>query len=338
VIGLLLSTLLTHSRLKTARACRRRHQYQYLLGYRSTAEREELDFGSLIHLALEAWWLGVQAALPVDAWLRMALHQIGVSKLDAYVRAKAEVLMIGYHTRWADEAADFEVLGVEERFEYSLRNPETGRTSPLWRVGGRLDVRVRRRSTSDFGFVEHKTSGEDISPGSTYWKRLRLDSQVSIYFDGADSLGQSSTFCLYDVIGKPGQRPLKATPEEKRKLKKDGTPYASIRLADESPDEYRDRLIAAVVEKPEEYFVRGEVVRLERELDEARHDMWQQGAQLREEIRAERFPKNVDACQYCSFFPVCTGEASLDDPTKYRRSSTVHPELESEAAEATCQP
>ena len=37
-------------------------------------------------------------------------------------------------------------------------------------------------------------------------------------FDGAAALGHDVAGCLYDVICKPGLRPLKATPVEARKL------------------------------------------------------------------------------------------------------------------------
>jgi hypothetical protein len=47
-----------------------------------------------------------------------------------------------------------------------------------------------------------------------------MDGQVSTYFDGAASLGLDVAGCIYDVIGKPGIRPLQATPVEARKYTK----------------------------------------------------------------------------------------------------------------------
>jgi hypothetical protein len=364
----LLSTLLTHSRLKSARACKRQHKFKYLDGYRAVLDQAELAFGDLVHKGLEAWWLAVKAELPVDAWLDAALAALRVVKgVDAFDLARAEVMLLGYHERWAAEALLYEVLGVEESFDIALINPATGAPSTFWRLGGKLDVRVRRRSDGRRGFIEHKTSSEDVSLGSAYWKRLLLDMQVSIYFDGAAALfGEPADFCIYDVLGKPAQRPAKATPPEKREYtqeksracplcKKKSSPpaphhvdvdgvmvacadgrivtdpggrlYATMRADDETPEEYQERLCAAITAEPLRYFVRGEVQRLEAELEEARFDIWQEAAALRESIRAERYPRNPEACGRCAFFDVCTGMASLEDTSRFTRTDNVHPEL-----------
>lgn len=50
---------LTNSRMATYRLCRRKHFYQYEQGWEriKDEDREALFFGTVIHLALEAWWL-----------------------------------------------------------------------------------------------------------------------------------------------------------------------------------------------------------------------------------------------------------------------------------------
>jgi hypothetical protein len=52
--------VLTNSRIKTFQTCRRRHHYQYEVGIRrpDDEDAEALRLGSLMHLALEAWWKG----------------------------------------------------------------------------------------------------------------------------------------------------------------------------------------------------------------------------------------------------------------------------------------
>jgi hypothetical protein len=254
------------------------------------------------------------------------------TEIDPYELARATAMIFGYDCRWSADADLYEVLGVECEFYTALVNPSTGAPSRTWRLGGKLDAAVREKATGREGVVEHKTSGEDITPGSEYWKRLRLDGQVSVYFEGARALGLDPQFCLYDVLLKPKLRPYKATALEDRKFKKDGTLYANQRERDETPEEYRDRLVEAIAEAPTSYFARGEVVRLESEMDDALFDVWQIGQQMREAERAGRYPRNPDACvrfgRTCSYFGVCTGEASLTDPALFRRSE-LHPELAS---------
>ncbi len=329
-----MTQILTSSRLKTARQCARLHAYRYIDGFRPVDDGAALSFGSLTHAGLEAWWLAVKAGADRATWLGAAVLAVrAVEGVDPYALAMVEVLLAGYHQRWADDADGYEVLGVEEQFEFPLINPETGARSPAWRVAGKLDVRVRRKSDGAHGIVEHKTASGEISPGSFYWERLRIDSQVSLYVDGAASLagGELPAFILYDVLGKPGQKPLKATPLGSQKRKANGELYASQRAEDETPAEYQLRLAEAVGAEPDKYFVRGEVVRLESELTEARAETWQQAGTLRENVNANRHPRNAEACnaygRTCAFFGVCCGSESLENERLFVRLETAHPEL-----------
>ena len=255
-----------------------------------------------------------------------------MSAADPFELARATAMLTGYHYRWDADMDRYEVLAVEKEFTAPLVNPLTRAASRTWRIGGKLDAVVAERATGRQLIVEHKSASGEVGPGSEYWRRLRIDGQVSLYFDGAKALGYDPQGCLYDVLSKPGQRPLRATPEESRKYTKDGRLYAAQRDRDETPDEYLARIIDAIAADPNGFYQRGEVVRMERELSEAQHDIWQIGKQVRESDLAGRWPRNPDACvrygQTCSFFDVCTGEASLDDENRFRRSYEVHPELE----------
>lgn len=234
---------------------------------------------------------------------------------DPFDLARAAAMLHGYHARWSDEA--YEVLAVEAEFRAPLVNPETGAASRTWQRGGKIDVIVRELRTARILTVEHKHTTEDFSPGSAYWKRLRMDGQVSGYFEGADALGFHAEACLYDVLGKPKLRPYQP---------------GKTRTAAETPEEFFVRCMEAIAADPAAYFRRGEVVRLEAETAEALFDDWQTAQALREAQRLGRFPRNPDACmkwgRACDFFDVCTGEASIDDATRFRRSEHVHPELE----------
>ena len=240
---------------------------------------------------------------------------MGTPTTNPFDVARAEAMIRGYDARWSAE--QYEVLAVEVEFRAPLVNPETGAPSRTWQRGGKLDAIVRELTGHRrIGIVEHKTSSDDITPGSSYWKQLRMDGQVSGYFVGADALGFPAEFCLYDVLGKPTLRPYKVG--LKRKV-------------DETPDEFRLRCMTAIAEAPDCYYRRGEVVRLEAEAAEALFDDWQTAVQMREAQRLGRFPRNPDACmkwgRACDFFDVCAGEASIDDPLRFRRSDHVSPEL-----------
>jgi hypothetical protein len=154
--------------------------------------------------------------------------------------------------------------------------------------------------------MEHKSSSEDIGPGSAYWRKLTLDAQVSNYLIGARAMGFEPDGVLYDVLRKPALRPYEVN---------------SRRTHPESPEAYRERCVEAISEKPDHYYQRGVVVRLEDEERDAAFDMWWTAELIRQAHNTNRWPRNVDACsQYnrmCDYWEVCSGEASINDAMHY---------------------
>lgn len=187
--------------------------------------------------------------------------------------------------------------------------------------------------------MEHKTSSEDIGLGSIFWRKLTLDAQISNYMVGARALGFEPDGVLYDVLRKTSLEPLMATPIESRKYTKPTKTdpvsrlYANQRERDESPEEYRDRVLEDIAKRPDYYYQRGVVVRLEEEERDAAFDAWQTADQIRVSHNENRWPRNVDACsqfnRLCDYWPVCSGEATIDDPMLFAKGPT-HPELADE--------
>jgi PD-(D/E)XK nuclease superfamily len=329
---------LTNSEVQVFRRCALEHYFAFVLGVRPLgSDAEALRFGSLFHVGLAAWWLAYETP---GEQLTAALEVMRPLAEDEYDMARAECLMRGYDARWAG-AEDVEVLQVEWQFQTPLLNPATGAASRTYLLAGKLDALVRNRGDGAVYIVEHKTSSQDIGPGSQYWDLLRLDSQISTYFAGARGLGYVPVGCLYDVIGKTKHIPLKATPEAARKYTKQGLLYANQRDEDETAEEYGLRITEAICADPDRYYRRGFVVRLEDEVREAADDVWQTARLMREARAAGVYPRNVGACErygrLCAYHPVCTRTASLEDATRYERVDNVHPELgawpEADAAE-----
>lgn len=314
---------ITTSEYRCYQSCPRKHHYSYDECARPVESAESQRFGSLVHVALEAWWSD-----PDDP-LRAAMAALASSECDPVSRVLAEELMRLYDARWGQEP--YEVLAVEVEFSTELRNPETGGVSKTFRLGGKIDAIARDQRDGRVVIVEHKTSSENIGPGSEYWRRLQIDNQISTYFVGARALGHDAAACLYDVIGKPKMRPRTATPEAERRYTKAGALYANQRAEDESLEDFRVRLREELESDPSRWLQRGEVVRLESEEQDAAFDAWQIAAQIREGARLGRHPRNPSSCsaygRTCPYFDVCTGVASLDDTTRFRRLESAHEEL-----------
>ncbi len=328
--------VVTKSRLATFSLCQRLHHLTYNLGYRSLLPRELADWGSMIHAGLDAWW-GVYKddenplpGLALTAGLEaLATYRATAPSIDDTAFAKAEIMMSAYDARWAPTMHEWEVVGVELEFVTTI--PGRKRL----RVAGKIDKVLRRRATGEVFYGEHKTTGADLSAGSTYWSRLRMDPQVSIYFGGCRELGYEPVACLYDVIVRPSEKLLKATPVEVRKYtkataKEPSRLYSNQRETDETVEEFRARLGAMISADPAAYFARAEVVRLESEIAESALDVEATALQIRASATAEHAPRNPNSCfmynRPCEFYEACAGIASIDDTTKFVRGK-VHPEL-----------
>ena len=252
--------LYTNSRGRTHRRCAYLHYLTYDIGWRSLADHEARAFGSLMHDALEIWLIEHIADLAVrdEHWRRIwarrgvavegdgraewapdplgcALDAIDAARADAFLKARARAAMRMYHERWAPSMGEYRVIAVELEFVAPLHNPETGAASRTWALAGKIDALVEIVSAGVIAPMEHKTTSHDLTTGGRYWKRLRLDGQLSQYIRGARSLPATAPAWVaeqllqsahvidraaYDVIKRPDQRPHKATPEAERQYTK----------------------------------------------------------------------------------------------------------------------
>jgi len=344
--------------------CDRLFHYQYDLGYRATDVAGPLRFGTLLHAGLEVWWSAMKVIAeqhqdreigqpvswgmdPLNA-LRMAIQGMRASdpgrECDPFDLVRAEELMRGYHVRWCDQR--YTIIYVEKQFRIRHINPETGGQSQTWDLAGVIDAGVLDEHGRHL-VVEHKTSSQDIGPGSTYWQGLGLDPQISCYWLGGSVVSELPVQgVIYDVLKKPALRPFRETPEESKKYKcnkrcknkcvghRDGELYAGQHERDETPEQFRLRLKDDIRDKVDEYFVRGEIQRTEGELNEFQEMAWQTGLQIQHNRAKGTFPMSPGACEryrkMCEFFPVCTKQATLEDPLLYQKLENPDRELKQE--------
>jgi hypothetical protein len=273
--------IITQSEIRTFRRCAREHHLAYGEGLRPAgAEAAPLRFGSAVHEGLARWWLGADIGECLDV----------LDGMEPYERAQAASMLVGYAAYWQRPAGN--VLAVEREFRCPLVNPATGHASMTYQLAGKVDA------VTSFGgrvlLVEHKTSSEDITPGSPYWQRLRIDTQVPIYLQGVRSMGWEPAGCLYDVLGKPKLRPKKG----------------------ETADAFYERLCDEIASNPARYFQQLEITVLAADEADALADAWATARQMREAQLQRRWPRNSDACvrwsRPCSYFGLCTGQSSVD--------------------------
>lgn len=331
-----MSNLLTHSRIQTFKTCPKLHFYKYELGVRPKEDSRSLRFGTAMHAMLEKIGLGASRE---DAIAAGALVLDG-GNLDAYDAAIEHETFVSlaacYFWHWSREEVPAELKPVkyietEKVFRLPIFNPHTNKSTPIFEQAGKRDAIVQ---TADGATVimEHKTTSDSIEPGSDYWKRVQIDYQISMYLAAALQEKKSvANEVLYNVIRKPTIRPYQATPPDKRKFKADGTLYANMRMADESPADWGARLRADIAERPDFYFARQRVVRLSEDLHEFEEDLWTVQQQIRQRQLEQRWPRNTAACVgfgRCPFLDHCRyGVSKSAVPPGFTVDSDVHPEL-----------
>lgn len=346
---------LTHTRLLTLRKCPKQHQLRYELGLVPTRDAgAPRRMGSAFHTGQEAHNRGADDAGVMEAAL--AGYETCPTYADAQdwgvERETVRTLLAGH--LWRYSADNVEVIAVELPFDIPLINPDTGAASRTFTLAGKIDA-IIRLSDGRLAVLEYKTAGEDITPDSEYWLRLRCDSQISQYVIAARAIGYDIACVMYDVTRKPTIKPL-AVPllDEQglkivldaagnRVVKKDGTPRQSASTADgyilqtrtESPEEFGARLLNDIGDRPDYYYQRREVPRLEDELTAYQLEVWQQAQQLMAAQRCGRWFRNVGrwSCGYCDYANLCLNNISVQPgtaPGGYEFVSDVNPELQNQ--------
>ncbi len=321
--------IITATATKTFRACNRRYRYTYVDGLRPLIEPAPFRFGTLWHDGQESWWTGREWQAPADA--------------DAFDLAKARALLAGYSARWSLDG--IEVVAIEKPFCAPLIDGD-GKQVRGWAIAGKVDGIIKQDGR--LLLLEHKTTSVDVSPGSDYWQRLAIDTQISLYYDGAASLGYQIEGCIFDVVKKPairdgGEVPILDADGLKQVVDADGQRVKTLKgewrqtgdsakgyvvqTRAETPEEYEARCIEAIAEKPNEHFARAEIVRLDGELAAARNDLVQTVRAIEWATKHNAWPRNDAECfawGRCPYFGLCSGTGN---ESEFRRVDDVHPEL-----------
>ena len=97
-------------------------------------------------------------------------------------------------------------------------------------------------------------------------------------------------------------------------------------------EEWGDKLTNDIGERPDWYFGRIEIPRLDDEIEEACHELWQVQKTIRESQKTGRWYRTVNrnSCPFCAYFELCTCKfdpASGAVPEGFEFVENKHPEL-----------
>lgn len=309
--------LLTHSRMATAKTCLKKHYFAYELGIRPEGyESKPLRIGTAVHIGLDMHAQGHDWSAIANAVQR---EYAGPPACGDTVEWEVECVTVlrllhGYFWRWENDG--IEVVATEQEFKLPLVNPTTGHKSTTAMVAGKID-KIIRLPDGRLAIMEHKTTSDSLDTGSDYWARLRLDQQISLYMLAARALGHDVQTVLYDVIRKPSIAPKIVDRKTGRR---------------ESPEEFGDRLTTDLGTRPDFYFGRREIPRLEADLTEFQAELWDQHKTLSTCRKYGRWYRNTNACLHpyrCDYFELCSNgiDASETVPLGFVKLTNCHPEL-----------
>jgi hypothetical protein len=361
------SNILTHSREQSYRTCQRKHYFAYELGLRPKYNADPLRKGGVFHQGIQEIKEGrtpeyaakavraIYAEIECPPWLQ---------PYDMAIECETVAAMVeGWGRRWAGDMI-CEYVAVEKSFRLPIINPITGKPTPIWESSGKIDAMVRLPD-SRLALMEHKTVSESISPDSDYWQRLKIDNQISRYVLAARASGFDVQTTVFDVVRKPGTGPKELTQADSaafaasgeyhgRRFKVecpggdilvDGTPAIIIpgkkaNAIKETVGMFGARLLADMAARPDFYFQRCEIPRLESDLVAYQAEAWQMQRNIRQSQLDERefgiaaWPRNTAQCLNmgkCPYMDLCLGHhgniTNDATPQGFRRVENLHEEL-----------
>jgi hypothetical protein len=213
------------SSIAAFKACPKRYRIGYVEAIREAVEAQPLRFGTNWHKGLEV--LGIHGELELAIEAATTGYATVPDTVDATEWAvEREILanaLAAYH--WLYGSSDeYAVVATELSFDLPLNNPETGHPTPNFRKVGKIDRILRNKATGALLIGENKTTSRPIDSGSTYWARLRKDTQSKFYIvaardmqaagRGMNEVADQVSGLLHDVFHKPQISPKKLTQAE----------------------------------------------------------------------------------------------------------------------------
>ena len=346
------------SSIAAYKSCPQRYRLRYVEGLTEAVKPELLRMGTAWHRGLEvlAWPVGtgIESFDPDAALIDLTEENRLELAIESATRVYETIPDWADPTEWAVEREtlanalaayhwlyrdqnEYEVVATELSFELPLVNPETGRPTPNMVRVGKIDQILRRKNTGVLLIGEHKTTSKPIDSDSSYWGRLRLDTQSKFYIVAArdcQDAGQIQSEpnhtnmvsgLLHDVFHKPQISPKKLTMAESAEFVKTGE-YCGQQFGTrlmmpgyvevggeraeaepgkkegtfalrETPGMFGARLLQDMTTRPEVYFARREIAFTDQELEAFRHQTWALQRNMCEMERTGYWFQNEEQCE-----------------------------------------
>ena len=332
--------ILTNSRMSCHKTCKKQHYFSYENGLRKKTSAAPLRMGTAFHAGQETLGKGGTVDDAVEAARKC--YQDRPDFIDeqswGYEETTVVCLLVGHVWRWQEDR--LEHLATEQSFYVPLVNPATGRATPTFELGGKLDGIVRCLDGRTM-VREIKLLGEEIGVDAPVWRRLRLDNQISLYSDAARKLGYTIDAVLYDITRKPSVKPTQVPTLDNDGLKvvvdrqgnrvfnkaAEGKVPKPRQTADTelgytllsrpmTNDEWSAKLMDDISERPDWYYARREIARLDKTISDYLEEVWQVQKDIRSCQVNNTWYRTVskNSCSFCPFASICEQDWKPGDP------------------------
>jgi hypothetical protein len=303
----------TYSKMNKFKVCRKQFDFAYNQRLKKVEEDKKLVIGRAVHRGLDRLYTGksLQAVFDdVDAIFEdFAEGKFEEETEDQWlIKEKIKRILRGYEEivlPGDKKNKDFQVLDTEPEFAMNFAD-EDGNNHVL---KGKVDMVLE--TTNGIWLVEHKTAQQWSDSNN-----LKLDEQGTTYIVSAESaLDEPVNGIMYNIIRKPSIRPRK----------------------NESNEEYLDRLVEDMHDRPEFYFFREESTRSTQQKRDLIDDLKHIAAiDEREDTRYYRNPSYLanNKCNWmCPFTDICIEYDDELVKMEYEKREKEHEELEDDTGD-----
>lgn len=281
----------TNSRLKCLQTCPMKEKFRYRDNLVPTGKRRALQIGTAVHKGIEMWSVaaGVQELKAGFAFPENTEE----ANEQTIALATVQAMLEGYFAIY-DEFTEHH---PEATFDLGMRYPIKGgklRTSRAMRICGKIDDIAVIDGAQ--WLVEYKTASQI---DKSYFDRLYVDSQITMYMMAARRMGFNPVGVIYRVLKKPLIR----------------------QRQNETVEAFTERLRMDYLQRPEFYYYETRLYRDQSDLEAFERDLWYQAKQAEKNAQkgfCGRYTQSCSAYGTCPYLPLCTNESGAELLFEYR--------------------
>lgn len=284
----------TNSRLKCLQTCPMKEKFRYRDELVPIGRSKALQIGTAIHKGIELWSVvaGVkelETQLPYPSSTEEANEQ-------TIALATVQAMLEGYFAIY-DE---FKEHQPETLFDLGMRYPIKGgkmRTSRAIHVCGKIDDIAT--INGEQWLVEYKTASQI---DKSYFDRLYVDSQITMYMMAARRMGYKPVGVIYRVLKKPSIR----------------------QRQNETVEKFTERLRLDYLQRPEFYYYETRLYRTQDDLIDFEKELWYQVVQAERNARKGVCWRHTKSCSdygTCPYLPLCMRDNDAELMFEHREAN-----------------